>query len=98
MPADAMQTTLVERIVACAWRLRRIVTMEGAMFEDNAANGRGLSRAFCYGSAPSEFVQLTRYEGAIERSMYQALQALAILQRTPMASVLPEPETDDEEE
>jgi len=83
-PRNPVQEILVERIVSCSWRLRRVLKIETQMFVSNlgASGGRDLATGFLRNAREQSFVTLTRYESYIERSLYRALQSLSSLQNT----------------
>ncbi len=81
-PADAVEEELVERIVICAWRLRRAWRAEASVVNDSAGEYRELAeedgwemkfrlgRTFRRVSA--EMVLLSRYEAALDRALRRA--------------------------
>lgn len=80
-PVGQIQCALVDRIATCAWRLRRVVSMESVMLMENTQEGEGFHRAFTYRGNEQRFITLTRYESMIERGMYQALSTLTQIKR-----------------
>jgi hypothetical protein len=85
-PADAVEEQLVERIILCSWRLRRVSRAEAALFEAGARKRQGWGRpervhAGLVFEAPQEIGALTRYEAAIERALHRAY---ALLERRRM--------------
>lgn len=88
-PADAAEEFLVDRVAACAWRLRRVVRIEREIFEDyeslrnrgHALQPRSVAHAVMADAAGLDaFTRITRHEAAIERSMLRALHELQRLQ------------------
>jgi hypothetical protein len=84
-PADAVEEQLVERIVLCSWRLRRVCRAEAGIAATETRNWLGSPRNSGLGKPPaglifvaatSEMLALTRYERSIERSLHRALEAL----------------------
>jgi hypothetical protein len=92
-PVGEREALLVERVVSCAWRLRRVPRLEAAYSAHNVertANdsskpygamwSEGLSAQGVEGhfveKQANVLVNLTRYEAALERSMYRALHEL----------------------
>lgn len=82
-PADAVEEQLVERIVLCSWRLRRVCRAEAGITRRQAEkwsnNGGKQEKAYAgvvFVMATSEMLALTRYERSIERSLHRALEAL----------------------
>jgi hypothetical protein len=76
-PVCGLESELVDRVVACMWRLRRCYQVEAAVFDRLASPlyGQGIGAAWV-GRGGAMFLTLTRYEQAIERSMFRALSAL----------------------
>ncbi len=84
-PQGPLEAALVARIVDALWRLRRVQAAEvgmhdgAAMFADLAVNGADYAgEAFVMHR--DTFAVLSRYEGALERSLYGALHELQRLQ------------------
>ena len=75
-PADVAEEELVERIVICAWRLRRAWRAETSIINNAARETRehdiepSLGGSFCRVSAA--MVMLSRYETALDRSLRRA--------------------------
>ena len=91
-PVGELENLLVERIIAAHWRLRRISRAETGIFvrepyggvargaqskPDNAALGLAFIRD---ANGANAFSKLSRYETAIERSLYKALHELQRIQ------------------
>jgi hypothetical protein len=80
-PTDPLQRNLVDRIIMCSWRLRRINTLEALLLSPSSegysrfpqTNYRGLEDS-------NHLINLTKYEATVERSLYQALDTLTRLQ------------------
>jgi len=76
-PADAVEETLAERIVICAWRLRRMGQIEAALLSD-ASNHVGASATYGmelgvgFSRVVPAMAVLSRYESALDRSLRQA--------------------------
>src|SRR5262249_29692641 len=87
-PAGDLETLLADRMVACAWRLRRLHGVEAEVFErerrnhERAHEGRGAAvLEVSIGDARSRASPaLARYETSIERGLYRALHELQRLQ------------------
>lgn len=99
-PADQLEEFLVDRVAACAWRLRRVVRVESEIFEDyeSIMNRRHVMVAKSAAHAVmvdaggvGAFAQLARHEAAIERSMLRALHELQRLQATRAGEQVPVP-------
>ncbi len=79
-PAGALQTLLVHRLVAAAWRLARADRLEfGLLTGDGALEspGRVLVRD---GRAAGVFATLVRYRGGAQAEFFRTLKALRALQ------------------
>jgi hypothetical protein len=83
-PIGELESLLVDRLVASAWRLRRILVIEIGMFKkkpvDCFSEEQSLDEIFQDNS--DGFSQLNRYETCIEKSLYKALHELQGLQAT----------------
>lgn len=84
-PQGELEALLVERVVGCVWRLRRLLVVEVALTErarwhQDYTTGEqedlGASHAWAMHGGADRFVSLNRYEVALERSMYRALHEL----------------------
>ena len=71
-PEGSLEEQFAERIVVCLWRLRRVYPIEAGILR-NAA----LQHDAVYGDAIGK---LSRYETAIERSLFRALHLFEQLQ------------------
>jgi len=96
-PVGELESFLVERIVADAWRLRRVLAVEAGIYEEKRRNSYtgeeyGLGMAFIRdANGANAFSKLSRYETTTERGLYKALHELQHLQaaRDTEGSVLP---------
>mgnify|MGYP003375116097 CR=1 FL=1 len=107
-PVGEREALLVERVVSCAWRLRRVPRLEAAYSAHNVEQtAQAMTRPF--GASWSEglsaqgveghfverqavtLVNLTRYEAALERSMYRALHELERAQASRCGERVPLP-------
>jgi hypothetical protein len=84
-PEGDLEALFVDRIIAAAWRLRRVLSVEAAIYEedrfDHLGEDRGLGWAFIRDAKrTSGFSKLSRYETTIERGLYKALHELQRLQ------------------
>lgn len=84
-PEGAIEEALAERVVLCAWRLRRVYRIETGLFcktrkswnGNNASTTPDIEVVFLrLGSRDDELAKLTRYETSVERSLQRALGAL----------------------
>jgi hypothetical protein len=81
-PGDALEAALAERIILCAWRLRRAGRAEAARLNDAAAQRAGhhpgwrteIDNALSDGEGAMAII--ARYETQIERSLYRAMASL----------------------
>lgn len=99
-PAGAVEEFLVDRVVACAWRLRRVVRVEREVFEDyESLRNRGhvlqpqsvAHAVMADAGGLGAFAQLARHEAAIERSMLRALHEFQRLQAARTGAEVPVP-------
>ena len=84
-PQGMLEVKLAEEVVICLWRLRRARNVEFGLFlgsqsERSQGYFRDLRLSFINNSQPDFFGKLTRYEKAIENSLYRALNKLNELQ------------------
>jgi hypothetical protein len=81
-PVGEFERFIVDRIISSAWRLRRVIHIETAVYRTQ------LNPTFILDEEPSSFnsstrdrmESLSRYELAIEKSLYRALAELMRLQ------------------
>jgi hypothetical protein len=95
-PVGELESLLVERIVAAAWRLRRVLAVEAGIYKEErfsfTGEEYGLGMAFIRdANGANAFSKLSRYETTIERGLYKALHELQRLQaaRRAEADVVP---------
>ncbi len=102
-PQGPLEQQLVERVAACMWRLRRLYRVEAGIFqyeitkiESDNASEYGREQAVTLGAAfrgdavrVSAISKLSRYETAIERSLYRALHELQRIQAARQDGITP---------
>jgi hypothetical protein len=95
-PVGELESLLVDRIVAAAWRLRRVLAVEAGIYEEQRFDflgaDHGLGGAFIQdANGANALSKLSRYETTIERGLYKALHELQRLQaaRRAEANVVP---------
>ena len=71
-PHGAREEGLAERVITAAWRLRRVPRAEQDLFA-----GGGASAPFRFGTGTDK---IARYDAALDRAFYRALQKLEKLQ------------------
>ena len=101
-PVGPLQTLLVQQIVMAAWRLGRIRTLEGGLFQlrwpmtpkniekeyQNLSHRTRLAYLFLRDIRGNNALNmLGRYEARVERSFYRALRELQRLQPAPKEKV-----------
>lgn len=91
-PVGELENLLVDKITATHWRLRRLGRVEADLFNPASYQGIGLGlQSIAYNTSPGStftrdanganaFSKLSRYETALERSLYRALHELQRLQ------------------
>jgi hypothetical protein len=91
-PEGDVEELLCDRIVSASWRLRRLIKIEALFLEaaEKELYSGSLRKAF-EGGKRSRMATLSRYEVAIERSLYKALHELQRLQanRQTDAQIIP---------
>jgi hypothetical protein len=84
-PEGAFEANLAERVILCAWRLRRVYRIETGLFcktRKSWSNGDAVATNdidivfLRLASHDDEIAKLTRYETSIERSVQRALKTL----------------------
>lgn len=90
-PDGALELLLADRIVSCAWRLRRLLRVESRLFKDD---GIQLEQAFS-AHGREKMAVLSRYEATIERSLYKALHELQRLQAARQGKTVSPPQAMD---
>jgi len=97
-PVGALESLLADRIVAAAWRLRRVHVIEADLFDwfPRFSEPQSLGTIFAQGSEnEGAFLKLSRYEAAIERGLFRALHELERLQARRLGADVPLPATVD---
>ena len=89
-PASELELLLADRIVSTAWRLRRLITVEGGLFdkEEVLANTFG-------GYSGDRMLRLSRYEVTLDRTLFKCLHELQRLQASRRGEPVPLPEAMD---
>ena len=77
-PADAAESTLVEEVAVCFWRLKRARALEAATFTFEC---HGADPIIGFNAGHVEFDRLRRYMTTIERAYHRALEQLQRTQR-----------------
>jgi len=92
-PVGEVEALLVDRMIASTWRLRRLVKVETGIFlRHTDGQQQDLGLAFIRdGNGADAFSKLSRYESAIERSLYRALHELQRMQAQRMGKDVPLP-------
>ena len=91
-PVGELELLLADRIVSTAWRLRRAVSVEAALFDREDAPEHAFAQ---YGR--EKMGVLSRYETTLERSLYKALHELQRLQAARDGGFVPAPAVADVE-
>ncbi len=95
LPEGELEAALVDRIVAALWRLRRCGRVETAIFAQDLEwlpeTSRELDLGLPFIRASDAFSKLSRYETAIERTLYRALHELERLQEKRKGLAVPPP-------
>ncbi len=84
-PVGAVESAFAARVIAAAWRLRRVERIETLMLEAGRKNWKGeevgLSAAFVGNCVNGDaYSKLGRYEAGIERTCFRSLHELQRLQ------------------
>jgi hypothetical protein len=98
-PADEMEEQLAERIVLCAWRLRRAARLEAGLVnseaEDIRSRGWRPKVGSAFKSAAFGLDLASRYEAALDRSLRRAYALLERRQARRRGEAVPPPITVD---
>ncbi len=73
-PDGAVEKLLVDRVVSCVWKLRRVLAMGNGQPH---SDGRSEAET---GATEDARAKLSRYEADLDRAIYRALRELRILQ------------------
>ena len=91
-PVGTLETDLALRVVTCSWRLRRVRGVEATLFRASSHGPVTPSDAWGIDCVRSESItKLSRYEAAIERSLYRALHELERRQAVRRGQNVPAP-------
>jgi len=94
-PADAVDEALVERIVLCAWRLRRACRAEAGVINDSAEtfqrHGDTPELGASFAHAAWEVATVARYETALDRALGRAHAMLECRQARRRGEAVPPP-------
>lgn len=94
-PGGELEGLMVDRVVACAWRLRRVLRVEAELFQEGRVDysdaERGIGFAFVKSGGADRFATVSRYEAGLERSMFKALHELQRLQAARNGEAVPLP-------
>jgi hypothetical protein len=98
-PAGELEFLLVDRIITSSWRIRRLLGVEVGIYEEEESpksfeygESRSMGDIFDHVANTSDaFSKLSRYESAIERSLYRALHELQRLQADRAGEAVPVP-------
>jgi hypothetical protein len=91
-PVGELETILVERIICSAWRLKRSLRSEQSYGRPAAADFHNVREYFSGIDYRYEgWQKYMRFETALERQIYKAMNALERLQRTRQGEKLPLP-------
>jgi len=88
-PRDQLERVLAGRIVACAWRLRRVYRIESGLYARARSSWRDgvmtitpdIAIVFLRLAAEDDLSKLQRYEAGLERSLYRAIHELGLAHR-----------------
>ncbi len=80
MPQSSMESLLVERIIANAWRLRRVIKFEAEMMNETLQISFRRSLPSLFSNGGHGITALSRYQTVLEKSLYKAYHELLRLQ------------------
>ncbi len=85
-PKGNLEVYLLERVISCAWRLALITQVESEMFRVESSWDK--IKAVFEGYSADSMAVISRYENAIERSFYKALETFKQAQLNNKESVV----------
>jgi hypothetical protein len=97
VPVGELELLLADRIVSNAWRLRRAAGIETALLNAKRGDKTVLEDVLSWSSDQDRLQLISRYETALERSLYKALHELQRLQAARAGQPVPLPEAIDVE-
>jgi len=96
-PVGEVELMLADRIVSLAWRLRRLISIEGEIIEEGvraSSYDRSPGRAFG-GSSGEKLVRLSTYEAKLDRQLFKTMHELQRLQAARRGEDVPLPDVVD---
>ncbi len=96
-PVGEVELILADRIVSLAWRLRRLITIEGEIIQDGSRGStydRSPGRAFG-GSSGEKLVRLSTYEAKLDRQLFKTMHELQRIQAARRGEDVPLPDVVD---
>lgn len=77
-PIDAFESLLVDRIISCAWRLRRVIHVESMLLANQikVSWGNGTYQDIFSGTSGQSMAIMSRYERTLENGLFRALKEL----------------------
>ena len=94
-PETEMEVLLVERIVSCIWRLRRVLRVERNYINNQLTSRQAIADwtgiAAYTDTGVACWQSMIRYETTIERQMYKAMHELERIQRIRRGENTPAP-------
>ena len=91
-PIGELELLFADRIISTAWRLRRALAVEAALFDKEETPDRAFA-----GYSAKRMTILSRYESTLERGLFKALHELQRLQAARQGEAVPLPEAVDVE-
>jgi hypothetical protein len=76
MPQGFMESLLVERIIANAWRLKRVIKIEAEMMNETLQISFRRSLPSLFSNGGRGIMMLSRYEMVLEKSLYKSYNEL----------------------
>lgn len=95
-PKGGLEETIAQRVLVCAWRLRRFERMEALMLDAGRKNWTGVETGVSSGFVGScvngdIYTKLGRYEAGVERAFFRSLHELQRLQAARCGHAVPAP-------
>ena len=93
-PVGEVELVLADRIVSIAWRLRRLISIEGEVLEHESrpcTYDRAPGRAFA-GSSGDKLMRVSAYEAKLDRQLFKTMHELQRLQAARRGDAVSPPE------
>lgn len=92
-PQSATELTLVDQIISCAWRLRRVLRLESEHLRSHfGREGKTLGQSVLASDQQHRIFALSAHETRVQRALHRALEDLQKLRQMPKPAEQEQPE------